>query len=278
MDNTDRNRTSPFAFTGDKFEFRAVGSSANCSPAMIVLNTIMAAQLQQFKSDVEKLMLGNDDKKDEAIFKVLRDYIMSSKNILFEGNGYSNEWLKEAAKRKLPNLKDTPRALEAYNSEKAKKVFESTGVLTRRELESRYHIKHEMYIKMLQIEARVIGDIAMNHVIPTAFKYQNLLLENVNGLRKALSEKDFHKNSAYQVSLINEISTHINIIQSNVAKLVAERRIANQIEDFKEKALQYCDYVKPFFEIIRESTDKLETLIDDELWPLPKYREMLFVK
>lgn len=278
MDNTDRNRTSPFAFTGDKFEFRAVGSSANCSPSMIVLNTIVANQLIQFKKDIEKQMQGNADKKDEAIFKVLRNYIISSKNILFEGNGYSEDWVKEAAKRKLPNLKDTPRALQAYVTEKSIKQFEQIGVLTRRELESRFHIKHEMYIKMVQIEARVLGDLALNHVIPTAIKYQNLLLKNVTGLKEIMTENVFRKTAAYQLDLIDEISSHIDAIQSNVSEMVEERKKANRIEDVTKKSFTYCDKVKPYFEIIRNHADKIEALVDDELWPLPKYRELLFIR
>ncbi len=278
MDNTDRNRTSPFAFTGDKFEFRAVGSSANCSPSMIVLNTIVANQLIEFKKDVENYMHGNDDKKDEAILKVLRDYILSSKKILFEGNGYGEEWIKEAEKRGLSNLKDTPRALEAYMSQKTKKLFQNNNIFNLRELESRFHIKHEMYIKMVQIEARVMGDLALNHIIPTAIKYQNHLLENVKGLKDVLSDGDYHKKAAYQLELIKEISDHIHSIQHNVTKLVEERKKANVIEDVKKKSFMYCDQVKPYFEVIRYHADKLETLIDDELWPLPKYRELLFIK
>ena len=277
-DNTDRNRTSPFAFTGDKFEFRAVGSSANCSPSMIVLNTIVANQLVEFKKDVEKHMLGNDDKKDEAILKVLRNYIISSKKILFEGNGYGEEWVKEAEKRGLSNQKDTPRALDAYMSEKTISLFKQNNILTFRELESRFHIKHEMYIKMVQIEARVMGDLALNHIIPTAIKYQNNLLENVKGLKEILSVEEFSKNAAYQLELIKEISDHIHTIREKVNQMVDQRRKANVIEDVKEKSLTYCDNVKPFFEEIRYHADKLETLIDDELWPLPKYRELLFIK
>lgn len=278
MDNTDRNRTSPFAFTGDKFEFRAVGSSANCSPSMIVLNTIVANQLKQFKKDVDSQMHGMDDKKDEAIFKVLRDYIISSKNILFEGNGYSNEWAVEAKKRGLSNLKDTPRALDAYLSSKSQKLFIENGIFNLRELQARYYIKHEMYTKIIQIEARVLGDLALNHLIPTAIKYQNLLLENVQGLKNILTENDFKKKASYQLNLINEISAHINLISVNVDKMIDARKEANVIEDFKKKAVMYCDKVKPYFDVIRKSADKLETLIDDELWPLPKYREILFIK
>jgi glutamine synthetase len=278
MDNTDRNRTSPFAFTGDKFEFRAVGSSANCSPSMIVLNTIVANQLILFKEDVEKMVHGNDDKKDEAIIKVLRNYIIASKNILFEGNGYGEEWVKEAEKRGLSNLKETPRALGAYLSKKSKELFAKTGVFSMRELEARYHIKHEMYTKIIQIEARVMGDLALNHIIPTAIKYQNLLLENVRGLKEVLTESEFKKKAYYQLELIKEISDHINGIQSDVSKMIEERKKVNQIEEIDKKSMAYCDKVKPYFETIRYHADKLETLIDDELWPLPKYRELLFIK
>jgi len=277
FDNTDRNRTSPFAFTGDKFEFRPVGASANCSPSMIVLNTIVASQLLQFKKDVDK-QINDEIDKDEAIYKVLRNYITCSRNILFEGNGYSEEWAKEAEKRGLPNIKDTPRALDAYVTEKTKKIFKVTNVFTERELEARYSINNEMYTKMLQIEARVLGDLALNHVIPTALKYQNLLLENVNGLKNILIEKEFKKQSAYQVELIAEISGHVDAISKLVHDLIEARKKANVIEDFKKKAIEYCDKVKPYFEKIRTHVDKLEILVDDELWPLPKYRELLFVR
>ena len=277
FDNTDRNRTSPFAFTGDKFEFRPVGSSANCSPSMIALNTIVASQLIQFKKDVDK-QINDEIDKDEAIFKVLRNYITCSKNILFEGNGYSDEWTKEAEKRGLPNIKDTPRALDAYVSEKTRKIFKETNVFSERELEARYSIKNEMYTKMLQIEARVLGDLALNHVIPTALKYQNLLLENVSGLKNILNEKEFKKQSSYQIELITEISGHIEEISKFVHELIEARKKANVIDDAKKKAIEYCDKVKPYFEKIRNHVDNLEILVDDELWPLPKYRELLFVR
>ena len=277
FDNTDRNRTSPFAFTGDKFEFRPVGSSANCSPSMIALNTIVANQLVQFKKDVDK-QINDEIDKDEAIFKVLRNYITCSRNILFEGNGYSNEWTKEAAKRGLPNIKDTPRALDAYVSERTRKIFKETNVFSERELEARYSIKNEMYTKMLQIEARVLGDLALNHVIPTALKYQNLLLENVSGLKNVLNEKAFKKQSSYQIELITEISGHVEEISKFVHELIEARKKANVIEDARTKAIEYCDKVKPYFEKIRNHVDHLEILVDDELWPLPKYRELLFVR
>jgi len=278
MDNTDRNRTSPFAFTGDKFEFRAVGSSANCSPSMIVLNTIVANQLLEFKKDVDKLMKGNIENKDESIFKVIRNYIISSKKILFEGNGYSGDWLTEAKKRGLSNFIDTPSALNAYMSPKTKELFSKTAVFSPRELEARYFIKHEMYTKIIQIEARVIGDLALNHIIPTAIKYQNFLLDNVTKLKNVFPEAEFKKMSKYQIELINEISEHISEIQINVDKLVDERKKANKIKEYDKKSVVYCNKVKPYFDIIRYNADKLETLIDDELWTLPKYRELLFIK
>jgi glutamine synthetase len=277
FDNTDRNRTSPFAFTGDKFEFRPVGASANCSPAMIVLNTIVASQLTQFKQDVDK-KINDEIDKDEAIFKVLRNYISCSRNILFEGNGYSEEWVIEAEKRGLPNVKDTPTALDAYNTVKSKKIFADSNIFNERELEARYVIKHEMYTKMLQIEARVLGDLALNHVIPTALKYQNLLLENVNGLKNILHADEFRKQSTYQIELITDISTRVDSVRNLVHDLIEARRKANIMDDFKLKAIEYCEKVKPYFEQIRYHVDKLEILIDDELWPLPKYREMMFVR
>lgn len=277
FDNTDRNRTSPFAFTGDKFEFRPVGSCANCSVSMIVLNSIVANQLTQFKKDVDKLISDNID-KDEAIFKILRNLITDSKPILFEGNGYSEEWIKEAKKRGLSNIIETPQALEAYLSEKTKRLFKNTNVFTERELEARFLIKQEMYTKMLQIEARVLGDLALNHIIPTAIKYQNILIKNVNGLKNILTNDEFHKQTSFQMELISEISSHIEIISSLVNKLIEARKKANIIDDIKNKSIEYNEKVKPFFEKIRIHVDKLERIVDDEFWPLPKYRELLFIR
>lgn len=277
FDNTDRNRTSPFAFTGDKFEFRPVGASANCSSSMIVLNTIVANQLAQFKQEVDK-KINDETDKDEAIFKVLRNYISSSRNILFEGNGYSEEWVTEAEKRGLPNVKDTPSALDAYISIKSKKLFADANIFNEREIEARYVIMHEMYTKMLQIEARVLGDLALNHVIPTALKYQNLLLENVNGLKNILHAEEYRKQSAYQIDLITDISTRVDAVRNLVHDLIEARKKANVMDDYKQKAVEYSENVKSYFEQIRQHVDKLEILIDDELWPLPKYREMMFVR
>lgn len=277
LDNTDRNRTSPFAFTGNKFEFRAVGSTANCANPMTVLNSIMAKQLIDFKAEVDALISKKDMKKDDAIFNVLREYIKTSKNILFEGNGYSDDWQKEAKKRGLSNNKTTPEALKARVSKKTISLFEELGVMNKTEIEARYEIEVEEYALRIQIEGRVLGDIARNHVVPTAVRYQNILIENVTGL-KEIFDKDFKKYAKEQLALIQEISGHIESINSGVTKMTNERKKANTIEDSEKKAEVYCNKVKPLFDVIRYSCDKLEMLIDDELWPLTKYRELLFTK
>ncbi|HAI17302.1 MAG: glutamine synthetase type III [Xanthomarina sp.] len=275
LDNTDRNRTSPFAFTGNKFEFRAVGSTANCANPMTVLNTIVANQLIEFKKEVDNLIDTKGLKKDEAIFNILREYIKKSKNILFEGNGYGEAWEKEAKKRGLSNHKTTPEALKAKVSKKTIKIFEDLGVLNKVESLSRYEIEMEEYVLHIQIEGRVLGDIARNHVVPTAVRYQNMLIENVKGL-KEIYGKDFKKFAKQQMTLIEEISGHIESINSNVTKMINERKTANHIEDIEKKADAYCNKVKPLFNEIRYHCDKLELLVDDELWPLTKYRELLF--
>lgn len=277
LDNTDRNRTSPFAFTGNKFEFRAVGSTANCANPMTVLSAIVAKQLIDFKAKVDALIEGKDMKKDDAIFNVLREYIKQSKRIIFEGDGYSDAWEKEAAKRGLSNNKTTPLALKAKVSEKSMKLFEELGVLNHVEIHARYDIELEAYTKKIQIESRVLGDIARNHVIPTAIEYQNRLTTNVKDL-KDIFGKDFEKYAAEQIVLIKEISAHIAEINSSVTKMIEERKKANKIENTEKMAHAYCDKVKPYFEVIRYHCDKLEILIDDELWTLIKYREMLFVR
>ena len=277
LDNTDRNRTSPFAFTGNKFEFRAVGSKANCANAMTVLNTIMAKQLIEFKSEVDALIDKKDLKKDEAVFNVLREYIKKSKNILFEGNGYGEEWEKEAKKRGLSNNKTTPEALKAKISDKTLKMFEELGVMNRVEAEARYEIEMEEYVLRIQIEGRVLGDIARNHVVPTAVRYQNILIKNVKGL-KEIYGASFKKFAKEQLVLIEEISEHIASINSNVTKMTNERKKANNMNDIDKKADAYCFKVKPLFDDIRYHCDKLELLVDDELWPLTKYRELLFTK
>ncbi|WP_418509332.1 glutamine synthetase III [Corallibacter sp.] len=277
LDNTDRNRTSPFAFTGNKFEFRAVGSKANCASPMTVLNSIMAKQLIDFKAEVDALIEKKSLKKDEAIFNVLREYIKKSKNILFEGNGYSEEWEKEAKKRGLSNNKTTPEALKVKVSKKAIKLFEELGVMNKIESEARYEIEVEEYVLHIQIEGRVLGDIARNHVVPTAVRYQNILIENVKGL-KEIYGSDFKKFAKEQLNLIEDISGHIEAINSNVTKMTDERRSANNVSDVEKKAHAYCFKVKPLFDEIRYHCDKLELLVDDELWPLTKYRELLFTK
>jgi len=277
LDNTDRNRTSPFAFTGNKFEFRAVGSSANCAGPMIVLNAIVADQLIQFKKDVDALISQNID-KDEAVFHILRKYIVESKKIRFEGNGYGEEWVKEAAKRGLSNIKTTPLALSAFVSKQTMDLFERHDILTEREQHARYDIYLETYTKKIQIESRVMADLAMSHIIPTAIKYQSSLIENVKGLKDIMNDSDFKKAGHIQLGMILEISEHINIIKTKVDEMIEARKKANVITDAKKQAIDYCDKVKCYFEVIRYHVDKLELLIDDESWPLPKYRELLFTK
>jgi len=277
LDNTDRNRTSPFAFTGNKFEFRAVGSSANCAVSMTTLNTIVAKQLKDFKIEVDALIEKKDLKKDEAIFNVLREYIKGTKAILFEGDGYSEAWEKEAKKRGLSNHKTTPQALKAKVSKKAIELFGEMGVMNHVEVESRYEIELEEYVKKIQIEGRVLGDIARNHVVPTAIRYQNVLIENVKGLKEIFG-KDFEKIAKDQISLIKEISEHIEGINTKVEKMTEERKKANALTSTEKMADAYCDKVKPYFEEIRYHADKLELLVDDELWTLTKYRELLFTK
>jgi glutamine synthetase len=277
LDNTDRNRTSPFAFTGNKFELRAVGSSANCANSMTVLNTIVAKQLQDFKAQVDGLIDKKSMKKDDAIFNVLREYIKASKRIRFEGDGYGEPWEKEAKKRGLSNNKNTPEALKARISEANINLFDSLGILTKPEIEARYQIEVEEYTLRIQIESRVLGDIARNHIIPTVIQYQNILLENVNGLR-ALYGDSLEIKSLEQFLLIDEINKHISKINSGIDKMTAARKKANNLDSIDKKAMAYCNEVKPFFETIRYHCDKLELLVDDKLWPLTKYRELLFTR
>ncbi|MDP4281439.1 MAG: glutamine synthetase III [Bacteroidota bacterium] len=277
LDNTDRNRTSPFAFTGNKFEFRAVGSSQSCAPAMITLNLIVADQLKKFKKDVDALLV-KDVKKEEAILQVIRKYIRESKNILFEGNNYSEEWVKEAARRGLNNFISTPSAVKAMVSKKTIDLFERNNIFTERELHARHEIRLENYTKKIQIESRVLGDLASNHIIPIAIKYQNTLIENVKGLKQVLDLKTYGKLSQNQMDMITEISEHVSKIKTFVNEMIEARKVANKITDTEKKAFAYCDTVFPYFEKIRYHTDKLELLVDDEVWPLPKYRELLFIR
>ncbi|MCB0432097.1 MAG: glutamine synthetase type III, partial [Mangrovimonas sp.] len=277
LDNTDRNRTSPFAFTGNKFEFRAVGSKANCANAMTVLNAIVAKQLMDFKDEVDVLIEKKDMKKDDAIFNVLREYIKKSKAILFEGNGYSEEWEKQAKKRGLSNNKTTPEALKVKLSKNSLELFGGLGIMNEVEAKARYEIEMEEYVLRIQIESRVLGDIARNHVVPTAVKYQNLLVENVKGL-KEIYGASFKKVAQEQLNLIENISGHIEAINSNVTAMTNERKLANSESSIDKKAELYSNKVKSFLEAIRYHCDKLELLVDDELWPLTKYRELLFVR
>jgi glutamine synthetase len=277
LDNTDRNRTSPFAFTGNKFEFRAVGSSANCSHAMIVLNTIMANQLNIFKKAVDK-RIDKGEGKDEAILKELQQIIKDSKKIRFEGNGYGDEWVKEAAKRGLENLKDTPRALKVWSDKKVTKLFDDLNILSPRELHARQEIEFENYILKLQIEARLINDISQSHILPAVVTYQNRLIQNVQGLISVLGDKAGKAAAKSQIELVEEISEHLNALKTKCDAMLEARKVANDIEDIEKRALAYCDTVKIYFEEIRYHADKLELLVDDELWPLPKFREMLFTR
>lgn len=276
LDNTDRNRTSPFAFTGNKFEFRAVGSSANCANAMTTLNSIVARQLRDFKAEVDTLIDGGM-KKDDAIFNVLREYIKQSRDILFEGDGYSDEWEQEAEKRGLSNHKTTPAALRAKVSKGAIDLFGSLNVMNHVEVEARYEIELEEYVKKIQIEGRVLGDIARNHVIPTAIKYQNTLIENVKGLKEIFG-KEFENIGKEQMTLIREISQHIEGINTKVEEMTQARKKANAMSDMQAKADAYCNQVRPYFDQIRKHCDKLELLVDDEIWTLTKYRELLFTR
>lgn len=275
LDNTDRNRTSPFAFTGNKFEFRAVGSSANCSVPMMVLSTIVAGQLRIFKADVDARM-AKGEKKDDAIFHVLKKYVVESKAIRFEGNNYGEEWIKEAELRGLPNIASTPEALRAFIDQKTIDLFSLLNVLSPKELEARFEIKLETYTKKVQIESRVIGDLARNHIIPIAIRYQNTLINNAQGMKEVLDERKYRKVAASTLKTIEEIADHITEIQTGIEKMTEERRLANRIDNVEEKTGAYHNNVLPWFDTIRYHVDKLELLVDDELWPLPKYRELLF--
>ncbi|MEO8861145.1 MAG: glutamine synthetase III [Ginsengibacter sp.] len=274
LDNTDRNRTSPFAFTGNKFEFRAVGSAANCAQPMTILNTILGETLAQFKADVDALIDGGE-KKEVALMQIIQKYIVESKSILFEGDGYSEEWEKEAERRGLPNVKTTPLALDAFVTDKAKKLFAKHNIYTHGELEARHEIMLENYVKKVQIEARVIGDLASTYILPAAIKYQNVLIQNIQGLKNIDIPESGYAN---QKHIATNISDHISNISSSVESMIQARKSANKIADTREKAIAYCDTVKVHFDKIRYHVDKLELIVDDEYWELPKYREMLFLR
>jgi len=271
LDNTDRNRTSPFAFTGNKFEFRAVGSSANSASSVTVLNTIMADQLNKFKKEVDAL-IANGDKKEVAIVNVLRRYIKESKDIRFEGNGYSEEWENEAARRGLSNITNTAEALDEYLTDKSKNLFVSNNIYTEAELEARLEIMWEHYIMKVQIESRVMGDLALNHIIPATLRYQNELISALSDM-KSLG-LDYENTVGFQT--VNEITHHLNIVKAKVHEMIEARKAANKVEDNRERAIMYKDIKESFFDEIRYHVDKLEFLVDDAVWPLAKYRELLF--
>jgi glutamine synthetase len=274
LDNTDRNRTSPFAFTGNKFEFRAVGSSANCAGPMTVLNTIMCETLTQFKTAVDAL-IEKGEKKEIALMQIIQKYIVESKSILFEGDGYSADWEAQAKERGLSNVKTAPLALDTFVTERSKKLFERYQIYSNIELEARHEIWLENYTKKIQIEARVIGDLASTYVLPASIKYQNVLIKNITGLKELGFDESHY---AAQKLIATKISEHINVINTRVKAMIEARKVVNEIENSREKALGYCNEVKKYFEEIRYHVDKLELLVDDEYWELPKYRELLFLR
>ena len=277
LDNTDRNRTSPFAFTGNRFEFRAVGSSANCSSAMTALNTAVAAQLIEFKAEVDAKMAAGAS-KEKAIFEVLKSYIIASKAIRFDGNGYSDEWKVEAAKRGLDCETSAPKIIEAYTSKSSIELFSKLGVLNEKELHARNEVKWETYTKKIQIEARVLGDLAINHIIPVATRYQSILLDNVFKTKSVFPADKAAEITKLDMSLIEDIAKHTSAIKENVDAMIEARKVANALEHEDKKANYYHDVVLPYFDIIRYHIDKLELIVDNEMWTLPKYRELLFIR
>lgn len=277
LDATDRNRTSPFAFTGNRFEFRAIGSSANCAAAMLALNAAVAHQLQMFKTKVDS-RIANGETLRNALLEEIRALIVSSKPIHFDGNGYSDEWLKEAQRRGLDCESSTPLIFDAYLSPASVKMFHDTGVFSKVELEARNEVKWEMYTKKVQIEARVLGDLAINHVLPVATRYQSLLLDNVLKIKAIFPEEKASGLSSADMDTIEDMARHISVIKAEVAKMVDARRAANKIASEREKAIAYHDTVAPCMDVIRYHIDKLELMVDNEMWPLPKYRELLFIR
>lgn len=278
LDNTDRNRTSPFAFTGNKFEFRAVGSSANCAEPMTVLNAIVAKQLKTFKSEVDQLIDNKNLKKDEAIFNILREYIKECKHIMFEGDGYSEDWAIEAKKRGLNNLRTTPEALKQELDPRFIALYEELGIYNHREFEARNEIKLEKYATVIDIEAKVLSDIARNHIIPAALNYQNRLIDNVKGLKEIFKDDEFQVLANEQMELIREISKNVSQIKTGVDELLDAKERARSMNAGQQQAEIYCNEVKPKFDRIREASDALEMMVDDELWPMTKYRELLFTR
>jgi glutamine synthetase len=277
LDTTDRNRTSPFAFTGNRFEFRAIGSSANCSAGMIVLNAAMAAQLTKFSSEVD-VLIKKGRKKDEAIFQVLKKYIIASEKIRFEGDGYSEEWKAAAAKRGLVNIVSVPKTLTYYLLPRSREVLIDSGIFSDKELESRVEVEYEKYVIKTQIQARVLGDLAINHIVPTAINYMTSLIENIKGLKDVFSEIEFERLAGARKGVIITISDHISAIKKLVNEMIEERKKANKIPGLYDKAVAYEKNVRPYLDEIRDHIDKLELIVDNEIWPLPKYRELLFTR
>ena len=277
LDNTDRNRTSPFAFTGNRFEFRALGSSANCGSTMLALNSAVAYQLRQFKMDVEQLRKEGKS-KEAAIFEVLKNYIKESKPIRFDGNGYSEEWKEEAKRRGLDCENSVPLQYDAYLKPESVKMFKETGVLSVKELEARNEVKWEVYLKKIQIEARVLGDLSLNHIIPVVIRYQTVLLENITRMKETFSEEEVAELSEEPRRLIRKIAQHISAVTKQVDAMVNARKKANHIADMRERAIAYHDTVAPFLDEIRDHIDELELMVDNQMWPLPKYRELLFIR
>ena len=277
LDTTDRNRTSPFAFTGNRFEFRAAGSSSNCAAAMIAINAAMANQLNEFKASVDKAMEDGTG-KEEAIFRILREMIIASAPIRFEGDGYSEEWKQEAARRGLTNICHVPEALMHYVDDQSRSVLIGEHIFNETELNSRLEVELEKFTMKVQIESRVLGDLAINHIVPTAVSYQNRLLENLRGLRETFTAEEYEELSADRKELIREISRRVTAIKMQVRQMTEARKVANHMDSYKDKAFAYEETVRPYLESIRDHIDHLEMEVDDEIWPLPKYRELLFTK
>jgi len=276
-DNTDRNRTSPFAFTGDRFEFRAIGASANAASAMLFLNTAVAQQLKLFKTLVDK-EIEKGMPLEDALMKIIQKFVRESRDIRFEGNGYSEQWQQEAAKRGLRGIEDVPASTNALLEDKTIALMEEMCVMSRRELEARYEVKNQMYVKKLQIEARVLGDLAINHFVPTAIRHENLLLENVKGLRDVFPAAEYEELVSTQLKALRTTAGYVNELRNLVHLLIEARKKANKEESLHERARQYAAAVMPVMERIRDCADHLEMIVDDELWPLPKYRELLFLR
>ena len=277
LDNTDRNRTSPFAFTGNRFEFRAVGSSANCGAAMLALNAAVADQLIRFKRDVDDRMAAGEP-KERALFAVIKKYITESKAVRFDGNGYSDAWKEEAAHRGLDCETSVPVVIDQYLAPDSVAMFRNTGVLTEAELRSRCEVKWETYTKKIQIESRVLGDLAMNHIVPVANRYQSILLDNIVKEKAAFGDEQYERLAAHEILIVKRIIRHVDEIVAKVDEMVACRHTANRLESARDKAVAYHDTVIPLMHEIRANADALEMIVDDEMWTLPKYRELLFVR